>query len=82
MAGVSKLGKMWPAGDGVWECGGDEALFFVDGELVMNICGRKNANFKDLTLCCTIFLWLLFAGVGWSFDMEWFSKLLLDKTVI
>jgi len=22
------VGKMWPAGDGVWECGGDEAPFF------------------------------------------------------
>jgi len=30
--------------------GGDAAPFFVDGELVMNICGRKNANFKDLTI--------------------------------
>ena len=40
---------MWLAGDGVCGYGGDEAPFFVDGELVMNICGRKNANFKDLT---------------------------------
>ena len=34
---------------GIWGYGGDAAPFFVDGELVMNICGRKNANFKDLT---------------------------------
>ena len=70
---------MWPAGDGVCGYGGDEAPFFVDGELVMNICGRKNANFKDLTLCCTIFLWLLFAGVGWSFDKDDLEKLKTTK---
>ena len=46
---------MWPAGDGVWECGGDEAPFFFHivafQSLVMAL---KAVDYPHLNLIITI----------------------------